>query len=166
MGKLNKDNFKKTIYYLKKNGWKNTLCAVRERLEKKDTDSYTYVAPSKEELQSQKNRSWENPVTFSILVPLYRTAKVHFREMVESVLRQTYPYLQLILLDAGGEAYEQELKAMGEKTLEEEVTSYGDERVIYHKLTENKGIAENTNAGLALADGDYILLLDHAWFVC
>lgn len=161
MGKLNKDNLRKTFYYLKKNGWKNTIYAVRERLEKKDTDSYTYVAPSEKDLESQRTRQWENPVTFSILVPLYRTAKVHFKEMVESVLAQTYPYLELILLDAGGEAYEQELKEKGEDILKEVVASYADERVIYHKLTENKGIAENTNEGLNYASGDYIVLLDH-----
>ena len=51
MGKLNKDNLRKTIYYLKKNGLKNTIYAMTERLQKKDTDSYTYMAPSEEELK-------------------------------------------------------------------------------------------------------------------
>ncbi len=161
MGKLNKDNLRKTYYYLKKNGWKNTIYAVRERLEKKDTDSYTYVAPSEKELQDQRLRTWENPLTFSILVPLYRTGTGYFTEMVESVLAQTYPYFELILLDAGGEGYEQELKQAGHPTLQELTVGYGDGRVIYHKLAENQGIAENTNAGLELATGDYIVLLDH-----
>lgn len=73
MGKLNLDNLKKTIYYLKRNGWKNTLYAVAERLQKKDTDGYTYVAPADGVLVQQRQRSWEQPVTFSILVPLYHT---------------------------------------------------------------------------------------------
>ena len=56
MGKLNKDNLRKTIYYLKKNGLKNTIYAMAERLQKKDTDSYTYMAPSEEELKEQRER--------------------------------------------------------------------------------------------------------------
>lgn len=151
MGKLNKDNLRKTIYYFKKNGLKNTLYAVVERLQKKDTDSYTYVAPGQEELANQREIKWESPVTFSILVPLYRTPVDYFKEMVESVLAQTYPHFKLVLLDAGDDA----------SVLESVAKGYNDERICYHKLAENKGIAENTNAGLTYATGDYIALLDH-----
>ena len=151
MGKLSKDNLRKTIYYLKKNGLKNTLYAVAERMQKHDTDSYIYIAPSQEELDRQKKKEWEAPVTFSILVPLYHTPEEYFKEMVESVLAQTYPHFQLILLDASEET----------ATLELIASAYKDERICYYKLTENKGIAENTNAGLLYATGDYIALLDH-----
>lgn len=175
MGKLNKDNLRKTIYYLRKNGLKNTMYAITERLQKKDTDSYTYVAPKEAVLKAQRERSWEKPVTFSILVPLYRTPEKYFREMVESVLNQTYPYFQLVLLDAGWqaghEAGTEETQAKREASepagaesmapLEAIVKSYQDDRLCYHKLTANKGIAENTNAGLAYATGEYIALLDH-----
>lgn len=151
MGKFSKDNLRKTIYYLKKNGLKNTLYAVAERLQKKETDSYEYVALSPEELDRQRGAIWEVPVTFSILVPLYCTPVAYFKEMVESVLAQTYPHFQLILLDASEDATILEIVA----------AEYNDERICYHKLTENKGIAENTNAGLSYATGDYIALLDH-----
>ncbi len=154
MGKLNLDNLKKTIYYLKRNGWKNTLYAVAERLQRKDTDAYTYVAPEETILAAQRERCWEQPVTFSILVPLYHTPEKYFQEMVESVLGQTYPYFQLILLDAGEE------KSSYER-LEKLAASYKDERICYFKLAANKGIAENTNAGLEHATGEYIALLDH-----
>lgn len=151
MGKLSKDNLRKTIYYLKKNGLKNTLYAIAERMQKQDTDSYVYVAPSEEELNRQREKKWESPVKFSILVPLYHTPLDYFKEMIESVLVQTYPYFQLILLDAGGET----------SILESIAGVYKDERICYHKLDENKGIAENTNAGLLYATGEYIALLDH-----
>ena len=36
-----------------------------------------------------------------------------------------------------------------------------DPRIRYQKLTENEGIAGNTNHGFELATGDYIALLDH-----
>jgi len=151
MGKLSKDNLRKTIYYLKKNGLKNTLYAVAERMQKQDTDSYIYVLPSQEEISRQRETKWECPVTFSILVPLYHTPIDYFKEMIESVLAQTYPYFQLILLDASDE----------ESTLESVAADYKDERICYHKLDENKGIAENTNAGLPYATGEYMALLDH-----
>ena len=50
MGKLNLDNLRKTVYYLKKNGIKSTVLAAAERLQKKEYDDYTYTSPSAEEL--------------------------------------------------------------------------------------------------------------------
>lgn len=150
MGKLNKDNFRKTIHYLRKNGIKNTLYAVAERMQRSETDSYTYVAPDEQKLQTQRAYQWKKPVTFSIIVPLYHTPEKYFREMVESVLKQTYPYFQLILADSSGD-----------NALECIVKTYQDSRICYEKLADNKGIAENTNAGIDLATGDYIALFDH-----
>lgn len=154
MGKLNKDNLRKTIYYLKKNGLKNTIYAMTERLQKKDTDSYTYMAPSEEELKEQRERLWKAPVTFSILVPVYHTPEKYMQELLESVKAQTYPFFQLILLDAGERAECREI-------IEKLVNDCKDERIQYYKLNENVGIAENTNVGLEYATGEYIALLDH-----
>lgn len=150
MGKLNRDNFRKTIYYLKKNGLKNTFYAICERMQKKETDGYTYIVPSAEILQKQRACEWREPVCFSIIVPLYHTPEKYLRELIESVLAQTYPYWQLVLADA---SEKDDLRGI--------VESYKDSRICYKKLAENKGIAENTNAGLEYATGDYIALLDH-----
>ncbi len=170
MGKLNMNNLRKTLYYLKKNGLKDTMYAVTERMQNSNMDSYTYTAPTEGMLKTQRERNWKNPVTFSILVPLYHTPKAYFKEMVESVLQQTYPYFQLILLDAGAEASEKAVaeentKAKGNSKMLPDLSKlaaeYGDDRICYYKLAENLGIAENTNAGLEYATGDYIALLDH-----
>ena len=172
MGKLNKDNFKKTVYYLQKNGWKNTLCAVRERLQKKATDDYTYVPVPEEALSKQRARVWEKPVTFSIVVPVYHTPEKYFREMVESVLAQTYPHWQLVLADAGartadipGEKAHEQSKGSGQPERSHIPTylqTYAeDERILYIPLEANAGIAENTNVGIEAATGDYIALFDH-----
>ena len=45
------------------------------------------------------------------------------------------------------------------KVLEE--YSSRDRRVRWQELTENKGIAENTNAAFAMAKGEFVGLLDH-----
>lgn len=169
MGKLNKDNFRKTIYYFQKNGLKNTLYAVRERLQKKETDNYTYVPVAEEELAKQRARIWEKPVCFSIVVPVYHTPEKYFQEMVESVLNQTYPYFQLILADAGAGAESIQRLQNGENitqgvksNIPEFLKKYNaDERICYIPLEANVGIAENTNVGIDAATGDYIALFDH-----
>lgn len=159
MGKLTVNNLKKAYYYLQKNGFKNTLYAVRERLQKRETDDYTYVPLTQEELTGQRERQWENPVVFSIVVPVYHTPEKFFREMVESVLSQTYPYLQLILADAGAQdTLKNKIPEFLEKYRE-------DNRIYYIPLKENAGIAENTNVGIEAAAGDYIALLDHDDFL-
>ena len=126
------------------------MLAAAERLQKKEYDDYTYVSPSAEELEVQRQRTWENPVKFSIVVPVYHTPEKYFRDLMESVLGQTYPHFELILADASSD---EQLKGLAE--------SYSDERVRYIKLQENAGISENTNQGILQADGDYVALLDH-----
>lgn len=150
MKKINKDNLRKTLYYLKKNGWRNTLLAAAERLQKGETDSYSYCEPDSRVLQHQRERQWKAPVMFSIVVPVYHTPEKYFCQMVESVLQQTYPYFELILADAGAD---DRLKHLAEQ--------YGDSRIRYIKLAENAGIAENTNQGIMQSLGAYIALFDH-----
>lgn len=150
MGKLNRDNLRKTIYYLKKNGMKNTVLAAVERLQKKDYDNYTYVRPSDELLETQRQYIWKNAPVFSIVVPLYHTPERYFRELVESVLAQTYPRFELILADA---SKDEALRSVAE--------SYGDSRVCYRKLSDNEGISLNTNQGILAAKGAFVALLDH-----
>lgn len=150
MGKLSINNIRKTVSYLKRNGLKETLITVKERLMPRKAESYTYTAVSERQLEEQKNRIWQEPVTFSILVPAYHTPERYYREMIESVRSQTYPHWQLVIGDAGeGDA------------LERIAASYKDERISYHRLSGNRGIADNTNETLQWAEGDYIALLDH-----
>ncbi len=150
MGKIKKDNLRKTVYYLKKNGWKNTILAAAERLQTKEYDAYSYEAPEPQVLQAQRERHWEKPVLFSIVVPVYHTPEKYFCEMAESVLNQTYPHFELVLADAGED---ERLKRLAER--------YQDARIRYIKLEENRGIAENTNQAILRSTGDYIALFDH-----
>lgn len=143
-------NIRKTLGYFKKNGIRDTFFAVLERLQKNPWDTYTYQSIPAEVLENQRKHSFQTKMKFSILVPLFHTNEVHFREMVESVLSQTYGNFELILADSGRDEH---LQKLAEK--------YQDDRIRYHKLAENKGISENTNAALEFATGDYIGLLDH-----
>lgn len=109
-------------------------------------------AASKKELKRQKNAVFSYMPLISIVIPLYNTPKEYLKEVVDSVIAQTYGNWQLCLAD-GSE---------GDETGEFLRRHYKKEiRISYKKLTENKGISENTNAAIKLAMGDYVMLCDH-----
>ena len=147
---LTPSNWKKTYYYLKKNGLKSAVLAAMERLEKSENDGYQYVQPSEGELAKQRQVSRDGEILFSILVPVYRTPERYFLEMIQSVLDQTYSNWELLLGDASPD---ESLRKLAENA--------GDNRVRYVKIAENKGISANTNVILEMAQGSYIGLLDH-----
>ena len=152
MSRINKTNLKKTIYYLKRNGILKTWYAVRERLDERKRPPYSWTPPSGEELERQRAQ-WERDgysVTFSILVPAYRTREEYLTEMIQSVRHQTYPKWELILADA-----------TEDDSVERVVRAIADARIRYIRLEKNEGIAENTNRALDCASGDYVGLLDH-----
>ena len=147
---LTPSNWKKTYYYLKKNGLKSAVLAAMERLEKSENDGYQYVHPSEGELAKQRQVSKDGEIFFSILVPVYCTPERYFLEMIQSVLDQTYSNWELLLGDASPD-----------ESLKKLVENAGDNRVRYVKIAENKGISANTNVILEMAQGSYIGLLDH-----
>ena len=142
---------------IRKNGITNTYYKVKEKRAKnlslKNYDSERLlVLPTEEELQMQKNRKFEKDITFSIVVPTYHTPELFLRQMVESVLGQTFCRVELCIADGSNDDSVEKIVREYQKT---------DARIKYQRLEENKGISENTNAGLLLATGDYIGLLDH-----
>ena len=137
----------------------HTFYAAVERMqEERRTRAYCYQAPEEEELARQRQETAAYPYLFSIVVPAYETRETHLREMIASVLAQSYERWELIIVDAG--------KSDGvECTVRRIMQENGDARIRYTRLSENRGIAENTNAGIAQASGDYIALLDHDDFI-
>ncbi len=142
---------------IKKNGISNTYYKVKERNEK-NTRQQAYnvmrreLLPTQEELESQRKRNFLKDMTFSIVVPTYQTPELFLRQMIESVLGQTFCRVELCIADG---SYDDSV----EKIVSEYMAA--DHRVKYQRLTENKGISENTNEGLKMAEGEYIGLLDH-----
>ena len=98
----------------------------------------------------------ERPV-FSFIVPLYKTPLDYLEVMARSVLDQTYPALQLVLVNASPELPELSEAAAA--------LAARDERVTVVALEGNLGITENTNAGIAVATGDFCCFLDHDDFI-
>lgn len=145
----------KTIAYAKRNGVRAAFFAALERVCDKAKDKYTYHPLSQEVLKEQTQEykllaESGNVVRFSIVVPLYNTPEKYLREMIDSVVAQTYGNWELVLADAS----EQPLEVAKKYTVD-------DPRIKYYYLDSNDGISENTNRGLEKATGDYIGLLDH-----
>lgn len=105
------------------------------------------------ELQRDIWRNFTEQPVFSFIVPLYKTPLNFLRDMADSVLAQTYPNLELILVNASPE----------DVSLERAVRDYlnRDARVKQVVLEKNLGITENTNFGIREAAGDFLAFLDH-----
>lgn len=86
----------------------------------------------------------------SIMMTSYNCADF-IGKAIESVLNQTYPSWELIILD----------DASGDNTTSI-VADYtkDDSRIIYSPAAQNLGITKNRNRGFAIAKGKYIAVLD------
>ena len=112
--------------------------------------------PTKKVLQAQRAECAAAPgglPSISILTPLYNTPEKYLREFLDSFVNQTAPNGQLVLADASDPDHAE----VGAIVREYQAKN---QRIVYKKI-ENQGIAANTNAAAALAEGDYLALADH-----
>ena len=174
----------KTIAYARRNGYRAAFFAAIERVQIGRRDKYTFVPLSEAVVKEQKQEYkllTESGclLRFSIVVPLFNTPEKYLREMIESVIDQTYGNWELVLCDASpavasagaGTARGDVCSAGATCSSEAEgasevgriVSEYAmaDPRIKYVRLEKNGGISENTNPGIEKATGDYIGLLDH-----
>ena len=87
----------------------------------------------------------------SVLVPLYNTDHQQLREMIDSVLAQTFKDFELILLNDSPE----------NQSLRQIVESYTDPRIRYEENPKNIGISPSRNRLIDLACGEYLAIHDH-----
>ena len=152
---------KKAFLYFKHFGPGEFMNHLFERLEPEEVPYgpwYESHKPDGTELDRQRRIDIEGGPMFSILVPTYMTREVFLRQMIESVKAQTYSRWELCIADASDKEYAEDVKSV-----EEIVRSYAssDSRIRYKKLARNVSISANTNEAFAMAEGDYIGLLDH-----
>jgi GT2 family glycosyltransferase len=89
----------------------------------------------------------------SILLPTYNTPETLLRETIDSVRAQIYPDWELCVADdASGEAHVARI-----------LREYAgrDKRIRLHLGSENHGVAAASNRALAMATGEFVVLLDH-----
>ena len=135
---------------------RNIIAKIKSKLkEKKAYKSYgTQSFPDAETIKKQKETVFAKDITFSILVPLYNTPERFLREMIDSVVCQTYEKWELCLADGSTDDHSEVGRICNEYASK-------DKRIKYKKLTENLGISGNTNACFEMASGEYIGLFDH-----
>ncbi len=154
---MKSDYAKRGYRYAKNYGVGKLYFKARERLERnsleKNYQDWMFAErPSVREKELQRGHRFSYSPLISVVVPLYRTPEMFLREMVESVLGQTYGNLELCLVDGSGS-----------DSLESVLNGYinQDSRIRYKRLPENLGISGNTNEALRMATGEYIAMLDH-----
>ena len=153
----------KGLRYLKHYGFKEFVVRLQEKMEAEQVPYepwYELHKATEQTLKAQAKRAatWKDAPLISIVVPLYCTKESFLREMIASVQAQSYPNWQLCLADGSVDASGNPIDSV-ERVVAEIAAS--EPRIRYVHLTENGGIADNTNAALELATGDWIALLDH-----
>ncbi len=110
--------------------------------------------PDEARAKAERETVFPRMPKISILVPLWNNEPEFQKEMLDSVMNQTYQNWELCLADGSDDAH----SYMGEISKEYAARSNG--RIVYKKLEKNEGISGNTNACLAMATGEFIGLLD------
>lgn len=140
---------------------KKRLVRLKKKLtghEYADYDTwFRIMRANRQELFEQRKTTFSYAPKFSIIVPLYHTPAKFLKDLVRSVLYQSYPNWELCLVNASPE--ETRLSALLENW------SARDKRIRVIPLEKNLGIAKNTNAGICKATGEFVAFLDHDDFL-
>lgn len=112
------------------------------------------LMPDEVTIKAHRGHKFSREIKFSILAPLYNTPEKFLRDMIDSVIAQTYENWELCLADGS----DGEHAFVGDIVREYQAK---DKRIVYKKLEKNLGISENTNVCIDMATGDYIALFDH-----
>lgn len=152
-----KEKIKKIDSYIKAYGIRKTVGLLYEKATHKDQKDYErWIERHKiTEIirEAQKETVFNKQPCFSIVVPLYKTQEKYLKELLESIKGQTYSNWELCLSDGSG------LDSPLKEVLKE--LEYSDSRIKVISSKEPLKIAENTNAAIEIATGDYIVFADH-----
>lgn len=154
--KLKPYNIKKGFRYLKHYGLKEFMVRLQERMEPEEVPYgpwYEKHKRTEQELKKQSERKFNENILISIAVPVYHTGEIFLREMIDSVVAQSYKNWELCIANAGpdDEKVNTILKEYAAK----------DSRIHIKNLEKNEGIGKNTNRAFEMANGQYVALLDH-----
>ena len=90
-----------------------------------------------------------NEIMISVIIPIYNTEK-YLCQCIESVLNQSYPKFELLLINDGSKDRSGEIC--------DEYAKKDNRIKVFHK--ENGGVSSARNLGLDNANGDYICFID------
>ena len=154
--KITKDYYKKNgiMKTLKKVKYKTFNFAKNRKRYKLNAENYRLWIeknePNNAELEQQRKHVFEYEPKISVVVPMYNTKEVFLKDIVDSMLKQTYKNWELCLADGSPSKLEYVDKYINQS-----------DKIQYKFLNDNKGISGNTNCAIEMATGEYIALLDH-----
>ena len=142
-------NTKKSLVWLKKKLTRNEYA---------DYDTWLRIMRvSRQELFAQRKTKFSYAPKFSVVVPLYHTPAKFLKDLVRSMMYQSYANWELCLVNASPE--DVHLTSLLENWV------MRDKRIRVIRLEKNLGIAQNTNAGIEASTGEFIAFLDHDDFL-
>ena len=99
-----------------------------------------------------KNRYEENRIVISVIIPFYNSKK-YIEQTIISVLNQTFPYFEILIIDDG---------TTDKESLEklEEVRKLDSRIKIYHKNNEGLASTRDYGAKKASEESKYLMFLD------
>ena len=140
---------------------KKSLIWLKKKLTRKEYADYDtwlrIMRVSRQELFAQRKTKFSYAPKFSVVVPLYHTPAKFLKDLVRSMMYQSYANWELCLVNASPE--DLHLTSLLENW------AMRDKRIRVIRLEKNLGIAQNTNAGLAASTGEFIAFLDHDDFL-
>lgn len=140
---------------------KKSLVWLKKKLtgnEYADYDTWLRIMRvSRQELFAQRKTKFSYAPKFSVVVPLYHTPAKFLKDLVRSMMYQSYANWELCLVNASPE--DVHLTSLLENW------AMRDKRIRVIRLEKNLGIAQNTNAGIAASTGEFIAFLDHDDFL-
>ena len=154
--KISPYTIQKGFRYLKHYGPKEFWIRLHERFEPEEVPYgpwYDAYVPDEKTLEKQRTHQFAYAPQISVAVPAYQTPTEFLKQMIDSLMEQTYSNWELCIANASPDNEE----------MQRVLADYAarDPRVRFCNLKENLGIAENTNRAFAMAKGEFLGLLDH-----
>ena len=145
---MNMETVHVAMDFWKENGLRALIVKSKHKLQGLDNDYdygewYELTKPAEEQLEEQRKAVFDYMPKLSIVIPVYKTPERYLKEMLDSILAQTYTKWEVCIADGSprGESVERILKRYAQR----------DERFKSVILGENKGIAGNTTAAMDMA---------------
>lgn len=154
------ENVSKGFDYLNKHGFAATIQRIKSGPKPPEYDYHKWFLNhqvTEEELEIQRNTKLKFSPKISIVVATFNTKDEYLKEMIDTVIAQSYSNWELCIGDGStNDSVEEYVKK-----------HYSNEpRIKFNRLDDNYGISGNMNGALEVATGDYISLYDHDDTLC
>ena len=107
--------------------------------------SFSQISPGDTSLTAQQSSEGAGRPLVSVIIPCYNSAR-YLAETIESVLAQTYPRVEIILIDDGST---------------DATAKIAQDYPVNYVYQSNRGISAARNTGFLHSQGKYVLFLDH-----